>query len=44
VVLLRTLLLVGGLLAPPAGAAAGKETKLAEQLVKRSRRPTRTGT
>ena len=36
VVLLSTLLLVGGLLAPPAGAAAGgKETKLAEQLVKK---------
>ncbi len=35
-VLLSTLLLVGGLLAPPAGAAAGgKETKLAEQLVKK---------
>ena len=34
VVLLSTLLLVGGLLAPPAGAAAGKETKLADQLVK----------
>lgn len=34
VVLLSTLLLVGGLLAPPAGAAAGKETRLAEQLVK----------
>ena len=35
VVLLSTLLLAGGLLAPPAGAGAGKETKLAEQLVKK---------
>ena len=34
VVLLSTLLMVGGLLAPPAGAAAGKETRLAEQLVR----------
>lgn len=37
VVLLSTLLMVGGLLAPPAGAggSAGKETRLAEQLVKK---------
>ncbi|HEY5878528.1 MAG TPA: M28 family metallopeptidase [Nakamurella sp.] len=32
VVLLSTLLLVAGLLAPPVGAAVGKETRLAEQL------------
>jgi hypothetical protein len=34
VVLLSTLLLLAGLLAPPAGAAVGKETRLAEQLSK----------
>ncbi len=34
VILLSTLLLVAGLLAPPAGAAVGKETRLAEQLVR----------